>query len=193
MEQERFEQLIRQLREGYAAEKQLVDLYTKEIERLCRFKLQDNILGRLVEPEDVCQSVFRTFFRRLRKGEFHLASAKGLGQLLAEIARNRIAALGRRDKRVRIVAEDPEALADYPSIAANPLEEVAARDLEQSVQSRLTREEWELFELRRQGLSWEEIRARKGGTAEGRRKQLFRALRRLPPLAGGRGSDELIP
>jgi DNA-directed RNA polymerase specialized sigma24 family protein len=179
MEPQQFEQLIRQLREGYAAEKQLVDFYTKEIERLCRVKLQDNALGRLVEPEDICQSVFRTFFRRLRKGEFHLESAKGLGQLLAEIARNRIAALGRRDTRVRILSAAPEELTDCPSPAANPLEEVEARDLEQSVQSRLTREEWELFDLRRQGLSWEEIRARKGGTAEGRRKQLFRALRRL--------------
>jgi RNA polymerase sigma-70 factor (ECF subfamily) len=55
----------------------------------------------------------------------------------------------------------------------------ADRDLLAEVRQRLTAEERELADLRGQGLTWEEVAARVGGTAQARRVQLTRALDRI--------------
>jgi RNA polymerase sigma-70 factor (ECF subfamily) len=57
---------------------------------LARTKLRTWVL-RKVDPEDVIQSVFRSFFARCRAGQFNLASWDDLWQLLAVIAARKCA------------------------------------------------------------------------------------------------------
>lgn len=179
MDQSQFEQFVRQLREGYAAESVLVELYEREIKRICHIQLRENHLTRLIEPEDICQSVFRTFFRRLRKGDIRLESAEKLQSLLLTIARNRIAALGRHENFVRMLPVSPDGLSDQTDSRPSQTASVEAFDLAEQVRRHLTLEERELLDLRLDGFTWEEISAQVGGTAEARRKQFARILRVL--------------
>ncbi len=59
-------------------------------------------LGNRVEPEDVVQSVFRTFFRRAAEGSYQVPDGDTLWKLLMVIALNKIRSLAdyhRADKR----------------------------------------------------------------------------------------------
>jgi DNA-directed RNA polymerase specialized sigma24 family protein len=56
---------------------------------------------------------------------------------------------------------------------------VANKELLEQAQRRLSAQECQLVELRRKGLSWDEIAASLGGTAGGLRNQLARALDRV--------------
>jgi RNA polymerase sigma-70 factor (ECF subfamily) len=54
----------------------------------------------------------------------------------------------------------------------------------------MTQEEWQVAERRSQGLPWADIASELGGTAEGLRKQLARAVDRV---SGELGLDEDQP
>jgi hypothetical protein len=54
----------------------------------------------------------------------------------------------------------------------------------EQVRLRLGAEERRIAELRGEGATWEEVAAALGGTAEGRRKQLARALSRATRALG---------
>jgi hypothetical protein len=56
---------------------------------------------------------------------------------------------------------------------------VAGKDLLEEVRQRLNEEERQLFELRGQGLDWEEVTGLVEGTAGARGNQLARALDRV--------------
>ena len=51
-------------------------------------------LARRVDPEDVVQSVFRTFFRRAVRGEYEVPAGEELWKLFLVIALNKIRAIG---------------------------------------------------------------------------------------------------
>lgn len=64
------------------SERELVDRYTSRLVVLARRQLPDQVRRRL-DPEDVVQSVYRSFFRRLHEGGFSLADPEQLWRLLA--------------------------------------------------------------------------------------------------------------
>jgi len=78
------------------------DRYSDRLIRLADRHLSPRLAGR-VDPEDVVQSVFRTFFRRGADGEFRLDGSAQLWQLLVKItvlkarARARYHTADRRD------------------------------------------------------------------------------------------------
>jgi hypothetical protein len=67
---------------------------------------------------------------------------------------------------------------------------VAGQELLRVLRERLSDEERKLSELRAQGLGWAEIAQQVGGTADGRRIQLDRAVRRVSKDLGLEGADE---
>jgi RNA polymerase sigma-70 factor (ECF subfamily) len=67
---------------GYEAE--VVDRYTIRLLELARRQLPDRVRRR-VDPEDVVQSVYRSFFRRLNDGEFRFDDSHDIWRLLAAI------------------------------------------------------------------------------------------------------------
>src|SRR5207244_436954 len=127
-------------------------------------------------------------------GQYDLEDPGQLIALLFQMARHKLAhqvarqQAQRRDVR-RDQGESPQdlALADR---AASPSSQVAGRELLDESRRRFSPEERRLADLRADGREWAEIAAELGGTAEGRRKQLTRALDRV---AQELGLDEGMP
>src|SRR5438105_2600607 len=64
--------LLQQWRTGNEeAARQLFDRYVSQLVALARRRISQRIAGR-VDAEDIVQSVFRTFFHRVREGQFHI-------------------------------------------------------------------------------------------------------------------------
>jgi RNA polymerase sigma-70 factor (ECF subfamily) len=116
------------------AQAEVVRLYAERLARLAEGRLHRRLAGR-VDPEDVTQSAFRTFFRRAAGGQFRIDSSAQLWGLLARItlrkargqARRHLA--GMRDAAAEVgdeplataAARDPD-----PADAAELLDHVAA-------------------------------------------------------------------
>jgi RNA polymerase sigma-70 factor (ECF subfamily) len=179
---EAFDGLLARLRAGdEAAARELVTRYEPLVRREVRLNLRDRRLGRMFDSMDVAQSVFATFFVRAAAGEFDLAGPPDLVRLLVTVARNKLASAARkayaekRDVR-RHAAPDSGVLDRVSEEVPTPSHHVAAADLLQQVIGRLGADDRVLVALRAEGLSWDEVAARVGGTAQARRVQLSRAL-----------------
>jgi RNA polymerase sigma-70 factor (ECF subfamily) len=67
-----------------AAARQLFDLYVERLMALARRRISQRLNSR-VDPEDVVQSVFRTFFGHLKEGHFQIQDQDDLSKLLVRI------------------------------------------------------------------------------------------------------------
>src|SRR5262249_542543 len=94
--------LLRRFRSG--SEDAATGLYVRYVHRLralVRARCSSELARRL-EPEDIVQSVFRRFFRRVRQGDYDVPAGEELWGLFLVIALNRIRAaesFHRADKR----------------------------------------------------------------------------------------------
>jgi RNA polymerase sigma-70 factor (ECF subfamily) len=79
------EQLVEQCRTGNeAAAAELFNRYVNRLMGVARNRLGERMNSRL-DPEDVVQSVFRTFFTRLKKDQFEIEGGDDLSKLLVRI------------------------------------------------------------------------------------------------------------
>lgn len=190
MDPSRFADYVQRLRAGdVVAAEQLVREYEPVLRMEIRARLRDPSLKRHFDSEDVCQSVLASFFVRVTAGQFDLEDSSQLLRLLVTMARNKVASAtrkGHRECRDTRRISDGADLARLPIIDPDPTPGQIAegRDLLAQVQRRLNEEERQLADLRALGHNWPEIAARLGGTAEGRRKQLTRALDRITQELG---------
>jgi RNA polymerase sigma factor (sigma-70 family) len=190
-EENTFGNLIRGLRAGNEqAAVEFVSRYETLVRRQVRWYMTDPKLGRLFDPEDVCQMVLASFCLRAAAGQYDLEQPEQLVRLLITMARNKVAWLARKRRgrpadRLRVEESGWEATAQ--AAGPGPATEIRMRELLQQVQQRLSDEERQLHSLRAEGCTWDEIAARLGGTPSARRMQLQRALQRV---AGDLGLDE---
>jgi RNA polymerase sigma-70 factor (ECF subfamily) len=190
-----FAEFLRRIRagDGRAAE-ELVRKYEPLIRREVRLRLEDRRLGRLFDSMDICQSVMKSFFVRTAAGQYELDDPAELIRLLVTMTRNKLASEARRQHQQRRdqrrEAGDPAALEGVAEVDPSPSRVVEDRDLLAKVRERLSEEERELADLRAQGLTWEEVASRVGGTAQARRVQLARALDRVARELGIDEDDE---
>jgi RNA polymerase sigma factor (sigma-70 family) len=178
-----FADFVRRIRAGDDdAAAELVRQYESAIRLEVRLRLRDPALRRRFDSMDVCQSVLATFFVRAAAGQYDLDRPEGLRQLLVAIAMNKLGEqirrhrAQRRDSRKGVSLDQVDATLASP--APNPSELLAGKELLEQVRARMAPEERQLSELRQQGHAWPEIAEVMGGTADGRRMQLERALRR---------------
>jgi RNA polymerase sigma factor (sigma-70 family) len=178
-----FAELIGRVRAGdQEAAASLVRRYEPAIRRAVRIRLSDSRMGRVLDSMDICQSVLASFFVRAAMGQYELHEPAQLLQLLATMARHKLAdqvdreRAGRRDNRRVAAGGDVQ---QAQSRAAGPGEQVAARELLQEVHRRLSSAERQLMDLRNQGLEWAEIGAKLGASPEALRKRLARAADRV--------------
>ena len=75
-------------------------------------------------------------------------------------------------------------MANVADNSPTPSQLLAGKELLERVLQSLTAEERKLADLRYQGLAWEEIATRLGGTAQARRMQLSRAVDRVAKELG---------
>jgi RNA polymerase sigma factor (sigma-70 family) len=187
---EEYAEFIRRIRQGdQEAAAELVRLYEPEIRLEIRgwLRLRDPRLRRVLDSVDVCQAVLASFFLRATLGEFDLEQPGQLIQLLVGMARNKLSEQVRHHQRQRRDVRRLQASADEvePAAAAEtPSQVVTGQELLAEFRKRLTEEERQLAELRAEGHDWQAIADKLGGTAEGRRKQLMRAVERVEEELG---------
>jgi RNA polymerase sigma-70 factor (ECF subfamily) len=173
-------QRVRAGDDGAASE--LVRSYEPAIRRVVRFRLNPR-LRRLCDSLDICQAVLGKFFVQAALGQFDLNSPDDLIKLLSTMARNEVLReqrrqqAARRDQRRDAPGQATESTVRAPGVT--PSQEVAAAELYQEVQRRLTPEERQLAEWRHQGRDWNAIAAEVGGQPEALRKKLSRAVSRV--------------
>jgi RNA polymerase sigma factor (sigma-70 family) len=84
--------LLRRLRHGQAdAPTQLYLRYAERLQALAARQTSPE-LGRRLDPEDIVQTVFRTFFRRAAEGSYDVPDGEEIWKLLLVIALNKIRA-----------------------------------------------------------------------------------------------------
>ncbi len=181
-----FTDLIRRVRAGdHLAAAELVRRYEPEIRTQVRLWLlrRPRQLRTVLDSVDICQSVLASFFVRTAAGQYELDRPEQLIGLLVGMARNKLSEqvkhhlAQRRDVRRREqLGPHQGATADN---AASPSAVVAGQDLLEAVWARLSPEERQIADLRAKGLDWAAVAAQTGGTPEGRRRQLGRAVDRI--------------
>jgi RNA polymerase sigma-70 factor (ECF subfamily) len=179
-----FEALIRRVRAwDQEAAAELVRRYEPAIRRAVRFRLADARLGNLLDSMDVCQSVLRSFFVRAATGQYRLETPEQVLSLLTAMARNKLASQARKQRSLRRDNRRASSIAEGGSRLVAPGDSPSAAmvvlDLQQEVRRRLTPDEWQLLDLKNQGLDWATIAVRVGGNAETLRRKLARAIDRV--------------
>ena len=162
-------------------------LYEHYSQRLCALAEAQigERLSRRVGADDIVQSVFRTFFRRARNGQFVVDHSSSLWQLLVRITLHRIQRQAERHRAERRnvssevdisnVAGLPEALAREPT----PDEAAALTSELEAVLAELDWQEAETLRLCLQGHSSPEIAQRVGSSRWTVRRVLDRIGSRL--------------
>jgi DNA-directed RNA polymerase specialized sigma24 family protein len=151
--------------------------------------MQDPRLRRVFDSMDVCQSVLASFFARAAAGRYDLDRPEQLTALLIQMARHKLGhQVSRQTARRRDIRRVDGNGFDgaHPAGGIDPVETCAGRELLDAVRLRLSEEERQLADRRGDGHDWATIAAELGGTPDGRRMQLGRALDRV---AGQLGLD----
>lgn len=158
-----FSHLLVRLREGDDnAAHEIYEQFGDHIRRLSRVWLSRRKLGRLMDSEDICQSVLGDFFNRYKNGEYSLSEPKHLRALLSRIATSRLlyhwerhrAAkrdLGRMEENA---FEDALLHAHRESTASDVL---AGKEVVAECQKILSAKQWRLVVMRNEGASWKTI------------------------------------
>jgi len=179
-----FHDLLHRIRAGdeQAADK-VVQLFEPAIRASVHRRLTNARLQPLVDSMDISQSVLKSFFIRAAAGQYELGTPNDLVKLLMRMAHNKLIDQARkhRARRRNIQRREGGSVGEREPVhpGTTPSEQVAKKELLQEIDRRLSPEERKLADLRGQGLEWGAISLQMGGTAQGRRKQLKRALTRV--------------
>jgi RNA polymerase sigma-70 factor (ECF subfamily) len=180
--------LLDRVRDGdQQAATELVHRYEPALRRAVRLRLRDRRLRRFLDSSDICQAVLLRFFARVAGGEYDLNTPEQLLKLLATLARNQVVnealqqQAAKRDCRRVIGGEEKwEAIAP----GSSPSEHVAGEELLERAYRLLDPDECHLLQLRKEGWEWSDIARLVGGTTEGLRKQMARAIARVTEALG---------
>jgi RNA polymerase sigma-70 factor (ECF subfamily) len=190
-EEENLLDLLRAGDEGAA--RRLFDTYANRLMNLARLRLSQR-MARRIDPEDVVQSVFRTFFSRVRDGRFALEEQDDLSKLLVSITVRktlRQVAFHKAAKR-NPGAEEAHGdacqadLAKLQSVEPSPEAAVTFLDHLEHFLGRLRPQDRPILEMRLQGYRNEEI-AQELGTSD---RHVRRVLGHIRALAE---EEELAP
>jgi RNA polymerase sigma-70 factor (ECF subfamily) len=157
--------LLDLLRKGdEEAARKLFNAYAERLLSLARWRISQR-MARRVDPEDIVQSVFRTFFTRVKSGHLTFEEQDDLSKLLVsitvrktlrQIAFHRAA---KRDPAMEVAQDDSSAqsLPDVESVEPSPEAEVVFVDLLEHFLARLEPRDRQILELRLQGYRTAEI------------------------------------
>ncbi|HEY7423625.1 MAG TPA: sigma-70 family RNA polymerase sigma factor, partial [Gemmataceae bacterium] len=155
--------LLRLLRAGdERAARQVFDTYVNRLLHLARRRISQHLAGR-VDPEDIVQSVFRTFFSRVKAGDFKVEGQDDLGKLLGRITLYKALrqverhTAGKRDCMLEAGSEAPLNLADLPDLEPSPETVVAFLDHFEHFLTALRPQDRKILEMRLEGYRTQEI------------------------------------
>jgi RNA polymerase sigma-70 factor (ECF subfamily) len=177
---ESFQDLIRRVRAGdEEAAAELVRLYEPEVRRAVRMSLTDPRLRRTLDSVDICQSVLANFFVKVMGGSFAFDEPSQLVRLLVTMARNKLVDRTRQPSHHKEAHADPEFFEGIAGPEKSPSQIIAHEELVRAVRGELTEDERLIAEQRAAGLEWATIARNVGGTADGVRKKLTKAVARV--------------
>jgi RNA polymerase sigma-70 factor (ECF subfamily) len=187
-----FEELMRRLRAGDQEAATLVfNRFTQRLIALARSRLDQRMRQKL-DPEDVVNSAYKSFFVRNREGKFHLESWDSLWGMLTVIT---VRKCGRAIDRFHTQKQDverevaPPREGDgliYEALASDPTPSEAALLAEtvENLLRGLPEVEQTILALTLQGYSIAEIKAQVGRTERTVQRVLERVRKRLQRLRG---------
>lgn len=181
--------LVAQFKAGSeSAASELFDRYCEKLMRLARRRIGQRMSSR-VDPEDVIQSAFRTFFVHVRNDEFTFEGENDLFKLLVRLTVNKSlrqiayhrAAKRSPHKEAAQATDSHDALADL--VAHDPPPEVAVAVLEEleRFMGQLPQFDRRVLELKLQGNTTTEIAAELGSYD----RKIRRVLERIEDIAHG--------
>lgn len=179
--------LIQRCRQGdQDAARQLVDAYVERLLPLARRRISQRLASR-VDAEDIVQSVFRTFFTRLKDDKFEIRDQDDLFRLLVRITLHKTL---RQIAHHKAAKRDPNQETGHSDSAYEQLLQILAHEptpedtvsfldqLEHFMQQ-LPSDDRRILELRLEGYSTDEI-AQQLGTYD---RKIRRVLERIRELA----------
>jgi RNA polymerase sigma-70 factor (ECF subfamily) len=151
--------LLQQWRAGdQQAAGELFRRYANRLIALARTRLSPRLAQR-IDPEDVVQSAYRSFFAGAQKGEYDLERGGDLWRLLVAITLHKLHDQARRHGAGKRSVQAEEPLTEDTAREPSPVEALALVDQLQQVMGRLEPEQRRILELRLQGFTFEEIAA----------------------------------
>ncbi len=182
-----FQELIRLARAGDEdAAGRLAHEFEPFIRRFVRFRMRSRSNHERLRPEidsaDICQSIFKSLFVGLREGRFELDRPEQLAKLLSAMVRFKVATKARRLSVTLREVLELDAPKDRADSGPGPEKPVDDRDSLETILKLFEGDELELLIRRLDDQPWSVIALALGGTAEGLRKKLARALERVRDL-----------
>jgi RNA polymerase sigma factor (sigma-70 family) len=180
-----FLELIRRLRQGdQQAAFELVKSYESVIRVAVRARLHDPVYNRIFDSMDICQSVMASFFPRAMLGQYDFEEPQQLVALLITMAKSKVSNQIRhyrtqRRNVKRDLSQNDTGAEELTGEQPTPSKVIHANELMDQIRQRLTKEEQEIVDLRREGYQWNEVAERLGGTGDARRKQFQRMMKQL--------------
>ncbi len=174
------------------AARELFERYIAQVMQLARRHLS-RPMSRRVDAEDIAQSVFRTFFRHARDGQFQVAEAEDLCKLLARITvykTLRQVAFHRRAKRDAGIetGETQDMLLTRLASGPTPEDGAAFVDELEHFLSKLKPIERQILEMRMESYNNSEI-AEKLGISDRTIRRLMERIRGLAEHLGMKALD----
>lgn len=189
MDDPSFAQLMDRLRDGEdSAAREVFSRYARRLVGLARSRLDERLAGK-VDPEDVVQSAYKSFFVRQRAGELEVGNWQGLWGLLTLITIRKVAdraayyQAGKRDlaRELPPPSGSDQAPAWQLAIAHEPGPEEAAvlAETVEELMRELDGDERPVLELSLQGFSAAEISEQLGRAERSVRRLRERIRKRL--------------
>jgi RNA polymerase sigma-70 factor (ECF subfamily) len=168
-----FDRIIRGLRDGDAqVAEEFWQQYGESLQRVADKRLPKGLRHRIA-PEDVVQSVCRTFLRRAAEGQFQLSDSRGVWGLLCAITLTKVHEQSRFHLRKKrgVNMESPDAFSSSassagsampPDAAPSPAEAAEFADQFQHLLESLNTEERQIVELKLEDYTNDDVAARMG-------------------------------
>jgi RNA polymerase sigma-70 factor (ECF subfamily) len=185
------QELVERWRAGdQEAARVLFDRYVDRLAAVARLRIGQRLTAR-VDADDVVQSVFRTFFGRLREGQYSIADQDDLCKLLMRITVHKTlrqvefqsAARRNPGQETPQGAEPQQRLMEVLSNNPSPEATVSFLDQLEHFLNELRPEERQILEMRFQGHDNEEVAA-KLGVSDRKVRRVVERVRGLAEHAG---------
>jgi len=172
-----------------SAAKELFDKYCERLMRLAKRRIGQRMASRF-DPEDVIQSAFRTFFKRVKNDEFTFEQEEDLFKLLVRLTVRKTlrqvvhhgAAKRSPMNEMNDASEDSQLLAQVAGNVPAPDVEVALLEQFEQLMESLSPMERQVVEMKMQGFTTVEI-AEKLGSYD---RKIRRVLERIESVAYGK-------
>lgn len=187
------QQLLRDYQTGKpAAAREIYERYAVRLIAVARAMLASS-LRRRIDPEDVVQSAYRSFFVKAREGKYQLHASGDLWHLLIAITRHKVLNEVERQTAAKRAPQREQPPADVAGEELDPpIVALIAEELQQAIQ-KLPAEERRLLELRLQDASIDEMAAAIGKSPRTIRRMLLDLRRTLQRRLATSATDTSAP